>query len=144
MKKQRTRQAVDVIARKKKNKSAPARMAPVTLVAANSMARRMIDKSTVPIIPTSTAETIVHKSSQHSLRKIAPETRVTARYTTAMPSSTHKKAGVRVIAAVILKKAVIMPIIRLATTAIMVQPNEQLLHDVNINIHLPNYTMLKV
>ena len=43
--------------------------------------------------------------------------------------------------AVILRKAVIIPIIRLATTAITVQPGLQPLHDVDITNHLPLHSM---
>ena len=134
---------MDVIIRKKKNKSPPARIAPITLVAANSMASKTIERSTVPRIPASSAETMSHKSQHLSLREIALVTSVTARYTTAMPSNTHKKAGVRVMAAVILRNAVIIPRIRLATTAITVQPILQPLHDGDIIIHLTQYTMRK-
>ena len=141
MNKQRTKHAVDVTVRKKKNKSAPARTAPITLVAANSTASRTIDNKTVPRIPTSSAVIIVHKLPQQTLRKSAALMSVTARYTTATPRITHKNAGVRVIVAVILRNAVIMPIIRLATIAITVQPGLQLLHDVDIKIHLPLYSM---
>ncbi len=132
MKKQRTRQAVDVIIRKKKNKSPPVRIAPITLVATNSTASKTIERSTVPRMPASNAVTMLHKPSQHLLRKEPPETRATARYTTAIPRVTHKNAGVRVIAAVILRNAVIIPIIRLATTAKPTQPKPQLLQDVDI------------
>ena len=132
LKKQRTRQAVEVTVRKKKNSKAPASIAPIMLVATNSMARSTIERSIVPSIPASSAVTMVHRSLQHPLRKRAAAIRVTARYTTAIPRSTHKNAGVKVIAAVILRKAVIIPRIRLATTAITVQPGLQLLHDVDI------------
>lgn len=120
--------------RKKKNRSAPVRIAPIILVAANSMASRTMESNTVPRIPASSALTILHKLSQHPRRKRAAETRIMARYTTAIPRSTHKNAVVRVIAAVILRKAAIIPIIRLVTTAITVQPGLQLLHDVDKKI----------
>jgi hypothetical protein len=142
-KKQRTRQAVDVTTRKKKNKSAPVRIAPITLVATNSIARRTIESNTVPSTPERSAVIIGHNPSQHSLREIADAIRVTPRYTTAIPRSTHKKVGVRVIAPVILRKAVIIPTIRLTTIAIKTQPGLQLLQDVDIKIHLPKYSMRK-
>ena len=46
-------------------------------------------------------------------------------------------------AAVILRNAVITPKIRLAETAKTVQPGLQLLHDVDIKIHLPLHSMQK-
>ena len=79
LKKQRTRQAVEVTIRKKKNSSPPVRTAPITLVAANSIARRTMERSIVPRIPVSRTETILHKSLQHWLWKIVAETRTTAR-----------------------------------------------------------------
>ncbi len=112
------------------------------LVATNSMARRTTESNIVPRTPASNAVIILHKFSQHPLRKTADETRVIARYTTAIPKSTHKNAGTSVITAVILRKAVIIPIIRLATTAITVQLVLQLLHVVDIMIHPLHYFML--
>ena len=112
------------------------------LVATNSIARRTTESNIVPRIPASNAVTILHRFSQHPLRKSADETRVTARYATATPKTTHKNAGVRVITAVILKNAVIIPIIRLATIAITVQLVLQLLHVVDINFHPLHHFML--
>ena len=133
---------MDVSVRKKKNKRPPVRIAPIMLVATNSIASKIIESNIVPKMPTIKVVTIVHKSLQHSLRKIALETRAIARYPTAIPRSTHKKAGVRVIVAVILRKDVIIPMIRLITTAITVQPVLQFLHDVII-IHPPQYIIQK-
>ena len=133
LKKQRIRQAVEVTIRKKKNKSAPVRIAPITLVAANSIARNTMERSIVPIIPAIRAVTVQHKSLQLSLTERAETAKATARYTTAMPRSTHKNAGVREIAPVILRKDATIPAIRLVTTAITTQPGLQLLHDVDIN-----------
>ena len=141
LKKQRTRQAVDVTARKKKNKRAPARIAPITLVATNWIASKTMERSTVPKIPVSSAVIMEHNPSQHSFPKIAPAKRITARYTTAIPSNTHKKAGVRVMVAVILKNAVIMPMTRLANTAKTVRLVLQHPQDVDIKFHLPHYTI---
>ena len=125
MNKQRTKHAVDVTVREKKNKSAPARTAPITLVAVNSIASRTIDNKIVPRIPASRVVIIVHKLPQHTLRKSAALMSVTARYTTATPRSTHKNAGVTVIAAVMFKRAATMPIITLTITAKRVQLNLQ-------------------
>ena len=79
MKRQRTRQAVDVTARKKKNKSAPARTAPSTLVAANSIPRRTTESRIVPRIPESSDVIMVQRLPQHTFRKSDAETRSTAR-----------------------------------------------------------------
>jgi hypothetical protein len=46
---------------------------------------------------------------------------ITPRYTTAMPKTVHKNAGVRVIAAVILRKAAMIPTAMLIIRAAVVQ-----------------------
>ena len=143
LKRHLTRQAVDVTIRKKKNKRVPVRTAPSMLVATNSIARSTIERIIVPIIPERIVVIILQRFSQHSLRERAPATRITARYTTAVPRSTHKNAGVRVIAAVILKNAVMTPRTRLTAIAITVQSPLQGLHDVDIIFHLPCYSMRK-
>ena len=107
------RHATDVIIRDKKKSSAPVMIAPITLVAANVIASRTIDVSTVPSIPVSNTGRLVH--TQPDLRIVGDTASKIARYTTAMPSVTHKKAGVTVITAVKRRNAVMMPIIMLAT-----------------------------
>ena len=102
------------------------------LAAENSIASRRIDSNTVPRIPASNTETILHRFTQQPLRKTAATAKVTARYTTAIPRSAHKNAGVTIIEPVILKNAAITPMIRLAAKAITVQSGLPLLHDVDI------------
>ena len=123
---------MDVRVRNKENNSAPVRIAPIILVATNSIASKITERSTVVRMAASNTVTILHKSLQPSLRHKLLERRDTARYTTAIPRVVHKNAGVRVIAAVILRNAVTIPIMRLATTANTTQPGSQFLQDVDI------------
>lgn len=131
------RQAVEDIASAKKNKSNPVIIAPIILVATNSIANRIIENKIVPRTPTRLKERLEQTQPTSALSpKEEAVTRVTARYTTAMPKTTHKNAGVTVITAVILRKAVIIPIIKLETRAIpaqlLLQPQLQFIIDINI------------
>ena len=66
----------------------------------------------------------------------------TARYTTAMPSNTHRNAVVTVIAAVIWKKAANTPMIRAAMIAATVQLHLQLQLQVTIlNLFTSHHTI---
>jgi hypothetical protein len=136
-----TRQVVDVTARKKKNKSAPVRIAPITLAIANSRFKKTMVSKIVPTTPKSSAVIILHKPWQQPSRESAPEIRVTASNTTETPKSAHKKTGAKVMVPVILRNAVIIPMIRLTTTATNVQPGLKHLHDVDIKFHLPQHFM---
>ena len=121
------RQAVVVRVRDRNNKSKPAIIAPTMLVAANSIPRRISDARTAPKIPVSNVGRILHTQLRTPNRRRSVDAiRVTARYTTEMPSVTHKKAGVTVIVAVKVRKAVITPIIMLAITA---SPVHSVLHE---------------
>ena len=79
MKRQRTRQAVDVTVRKKKKRSTPVRIAPIMLVATNSIARNTIESKIVPRIPASRVVIVLHRLSQHSLRNLVAAITITAR-----------------------------------------------------------------
>ena len=70
---------MEVTVRKKKNKRAPVKIAPIILVATNSMARSITESNTVPRIPVSSAVIILHKLSQHPLRNSVDEASVIAR-----------------------------------------------------------------
>ena len=120
------RQVVVTIIRVKKARRRPTITAPKMLVAANVIPRRITAVSIVPKIPAKRKFNILHTQSLKP-RPLAKEDarRVTARYTTAIPKSTHKKAGVTVIAAVIFKRAATIPIITLTITAKRVQLNLQ-------------------
>ena len=121
------RQADVVIINEKKNSSAPAIIAPSTLVATNSIAKSITDVKIVPKIPVSKTGSIEHTQLRTPLPQIeADDIRVIARYKIAIPNTTHKNTGVMVITAVIVKNAVIIPIIILATIAIPVQSLLQL------------------
>ena len=141
LKKHFTRQPVDVTARKKKNKSAPVRIAPITLAIANSRFRKTIDNKIVPTTPESSAVIIPHKPSQHPSRKRVPEIRVTASNATEIARSAHKNIGAKVMVPVILRNAVIIPMTRLTITATNVHPGLKHLHDVDIEFHLPQHSM---
>ena len=109
----------------KKRRRSPVIVAPSMLVTGNVIARRITDVSTVPRMPVSNAasEEHIHPSV---LRQLSAETiSVIERYTTAIPKSTHRKAGVTVMVPVIVSKAVVMPIMTLAITARRVQVHLQ-------------------
>ena len=112
------RQAVEVMNKEKKNKSAPVIIAPITLVAANVTARRTTDNKIAPKIPARINESgALMQLLLPQQFWLAATARFTARYTTAIPKTTHKNAGVTVITAVILKSVVTIPIIILAAMA---------------------------
>ena len=97
-------------------------MAPIILVAAKVIRRRITATRIVPAIPNSKAvRGVQHKLQDWFLWVEAATKRRTARYTTAMPKATMEKIGVKVNTAVICKNAAMMPIIKLATKAIPVQ-----------------------
>ena len=118
-----TRQAVSVSIRKNDRRSRPVITAPRMLVATNSTARSTIANSTVAIIaPRSTVIIFFIQQGLFSQQLIdAAVMRTIARYTTAMPKTVHKNAGVTVMAAVILRKAAMMPTTMLTMRAIVVQ-----------------------
>ncbi len=104
------RQAVDETSRKKKNTKMPVKIAPVRLVAAKVTPKSTRENKIVPKAPMRFAD----KGEQtQGFSPIAPanaeDSRLTARYTTAMPKSTHKKTGVTVMAAVKRRKVAMTP-----------------------------------
>ena len=119
-----TRQAVSVSVRKKESRRRPVIIAPRTLVAGNSTARRTIAKNIVAIIaPRSTVRIVFIQQVDLFSQQLteAMVIRRTPRYTTAMPNTTHKNAGVTVMAAVILRKAAMIPTTMLIISATVVQ-----------------------
>lgn len=113
-----------MIVRKNENRSNPVITAPGILVAANSTAKSTTESSTVPIIALrSTDRIVLIQQGAFPLQHLSDvDVRsTTARYTTAMPKTTHKKAGVTVIAAVILRNAVMIPTAMLIMSAAVVQ-----------------------
>ena len=115
------RQAVDVRVSVKNKSNTPAIIAPITLVAANVIASSIMLVSTVPRIPVRSTVSAGHRQSRMLRLVVAVTIKSTASHTTAIPSSTHKNAGVTVTVAVNTRKLVIIPIIILATTASPVQ-----------------------
>jgi hypothetical protein len=111
------RQVAVVIIREKKNNKAPEIIAPIILVAAKVMPSKMMEVKTVPRMP---VKKVLRKSQQCPL-PITEVNNVIPRNPMAIPSNTHKNAGVTVITAVYLKTAVMMPIIMLIKTEIPVQ-----------------------
>ena len=116
-----TRQAVAVTVKEKKNSSKPTIIAPITLVAANVIAKSTIANKIVPKIPASIV-LMAALTFLHSGLTVSPVTvNNTARYPTAIPNTTQRKAGVTVIVAVNVKNAATTPIIALAIIAKTVQ-----------------------
>lgn len=117
-----TMQATEVITRVKNPSNIPAKIAPITLVAANVIAKRISENKIVPNIPIISVERAVqtHSLIPFSLAVVLTSS-VNPRYTTAIPNTTHKNAGVKVIVALKVRKAVMIPIIMLDTTARTVQ-----------------------
>ena len=119
--------ATEVIIRAKKPSNKPAKIAPITLVAAKLTAKRISESKIVPKIP---IISVVNDEHIHLLVPLLSDaaviTAVMPRYTIAIPKVTHKNAGVRVMVALKVRNAVIMPIIILATTANTVQLGPQL------------------
>ena len=119
-----TRQAVSVSIRKNDRRSRPVITAPRILVATNSTARSTIAKNTVAITaPRSTVMILFTQQGDLFSQQLvdAAAMRTMARYTTAMPKTVHKNAGVTVMAAVILRKAAMIPTIMLTMRATVVQ-----------------------
>ncbi len=91
------------------------------LVAANVIPRRIIDTRIVPKIPKSRVFTEEQKQPSPLEEHVPPEVaRSIARYTTAIPRSTHKNAGVIVIVAIKVSIPAITPIMIAATIAMLV------------------------
>lgn len=125
------RQTELVIKSEKKNSKRPVIIAPITLVAAKVMPRRITD---VKIVPRMAVRNVVRLPQQSSALKLrsAEVRRLMPRNPTAIPKRTHKNAGVIVIRAVKRKIAARTPIIMLAITDFTVQLNVQSQFDVVI------------
>ena len=104
-------------------------------MAANVIPSNITEVNIVPRIPVRRVGSTLH--TQH----LAPDPRISvmiigvkARYTTAIPNNTHKKAGVTVITAANFKNAVTTPMMILAITAKKVHSlwHPQLLHVIKI------------
>ena len=98
-------------------------MAFKTLVAGNSIARRMRAVRMANSIPASISGIESHEQSFLNGRAPTEATSNIARYTTAIPNATHKNAVETVIIAVKLKIAAVIPTIMLAAIANKVQSN---------------------
>jgi len=107
--------------REKNNNNAPAIMAPKILVAANVIAKNITANKIVPKIPDNKTGRIEQIQPRTSLLLAFDTASITARYATDIPNKTHKNTGVIVMVAVIVRNAVIIPIIILATIARPVQ-----------------------
>ena len=102
----------------KKASRAPVIIAPIMLVATNSIARSINDAITVPIMPVSKRESAEHLQLRTSLlRIVADNISVSARNTIAIPNKTHKNTGVIVITALMRRIAATTPTIKLKTIA---------------------------
>lgn len=118
-------------------------IAPITLVAANDIDNNISEVRIVPRIPIINAENAGHLQRVSSdLSLFFVPTKASARYTTAIPNTTHKNAGVTVITAEKVRNAVIIPMIMLATTAIPVQSILHPQFEFDIIFHL-RYTICR-
>lgn len=131
-----------VIISEKKNSARPVIPAPIMLVATKVIPRSITEVSTVPRIPIkmvlialSLQAQLWHEVTTLFVFKSVAKSNI-ARYTTAIPSNTHKKAGVIVMVAVNRKNAVTTPTTRLARNAIKLQVVLQL----HIIIFSPPFT----
>ena len=106
----------------KNKRSKPVIIAPIILVAANSIVKSIAAVKAVPKIPAKSAGSI--RQTQHfalKLLTIATVTGVKARYATAIAKIANNTVGVMVIIAAKRKNAVTIPIMMLTTTARNVQ-----------------------
>lgn len=110
-----------MIVSEKNRSSAPAIIAPITLVAAKLIAKRIRDVRIVPRMPVISTDNILHTQLRMLIARAAVTINNTASATTAIPKVTHKNAGVSAIVAEKTRNAVIIPIIILATIARPVQ-----------------------
>ena len=129
------RQAVSVSVRKNDNRRSPVITAPIMLVATKSIASSIIAKRIVArIAPRSTERVVLMQQGRQLLQQLIDTVvrRTMARYTTAMPNTTHKNAGVTVMAAVILRNAAMMPtaMLTMRDTVVQVFLHEQSLFDI--------------
>ncbi len=117
-------QPISAIIRVKKKPRAPAIIAPTMLVAAKVMPKRITDVRIVPKIPVKRTVSLGHMQFCTAVHlKDGDSANATARYTIAIPSVTKVNAGVMVMVAVMVRKAVITPIRMLAMMARIVQPS---------------------
>ena len=112
------KQAVSKKIKEANANKAPVIIAPIMLVATKVIPKSITDVTIAPKIAVN--KTV--KTGQIQLfcampEKLADFTKIIARYKTAIPKTTHKNAGVKVITAVVRKTAAIIPIITLAITA---------------------------
>ena len=116
------RQAVEPRESEKKSRARPVRIAPITLVVTKVIARRIRDNRIVARMLTSCVFIAFSLHRQLSLFLVNATARsVIARRPTEMPKITQKNVDEIVITPVILKNAVITPMITLATREIRVQ-----------------------
>ena len=109
-------------ARLKENRRSPTRIALTTLVATIPTARRTIANRIVLRIPSRTTSRIEHWFIQPAALFCIEEDRSrTASRPTAMPNRTQRNTGVTVMTAVICRKAVTIPMIKLTINAAMTQ-----------------------
>ena len=115
-------------------KSKPVIIAPTMLVATKVIARSTTENKTVPNAPASVAPNAV--STQHAFFSDNEKDNNAATInTTAIPKVAHKNIGGTVMTAVILRKAVIIPITKLITNATPRHSNF-LLHILFTPIHI--------
>jgi hypothetical protein len=104
---------VPPIVSEKKNRRSPEIIAPIMLVAANVIPRSTIAVITVPRIPIRTSDNPLQQLLPSEIFPGDARSNI-AKYTTAIPNTTHKNAGVMVIRAIPRKIPATIPIITLA------------------------------
>lgn len=122
--------------REKKKSKAPTKIVPKMLVAAKVTPKRITDTKIEPRIPVSKALVLLHEQPLwHKYLSALYAIKVMARKPTEIPKTTHKNAGVTVMAAVKLKIAAIRPTSKLAAMEISVQLyfGRQLQFDIDIS-----------
>ena len=131
------RHATDVKSSAKENIRRPTKMALTILVAAKSTTNSMIANRMLPNIPNKRVEITEHKERHDAAPfVIDTESRVIAKKVRAIIITLCSIVGVRAIAAVICRKAAMIPMIRLATKAIPVQLHLVSQFEKDIFIHL--------
>lgn len=132
------------MANEKNSNNPPVKIAPMTLVAANSIANKTTDNKMVPKMPANkTGNTPHRQTGARSRCTNALANNATARYTTAIPNTTHKNAGVTVITAVKRRKATTIPMMMLEITdrptqlLLQSQPNIAIIHSPPLSHYMP-------
>ncbi|MBR2715655.1 MAG: hypothetical protein IKB73_05565 [Ruminococcus sp.] len=139
-----TKHDIVVIIKERDSSNSPTNTAPKALVAGNVMPSNITEIRIAPIIPAMNAEIIDFEHLGVSYRLSDEMIYAVKRYTTAIPKTTHKNAGVTVIIPVIVSTALTIPITTLEAIAIIKHSFLLLQFCLSICFSPPIYIMLKV